>query len=145
MTETEFRIKHSEIIEYYQLIEMRLKSICAALLADEKKGWYERLDDFESNPMRRSINHIDFIQKQKKKGTFSEKALKELDNLCDARNYWAHECFGGNHPVCFNHGEVKNPKHAQRIMSDFEAAVEWDEKLAEILHERLIKPLVTEG
>ena len=26
MTETEFRIKHSEIIEYYQLIEMRLKS-----------------------------------------------------------------------------------------------------------------------
>ena len=27
MTETEFRFKHSKIIEYYQLIEMRLKEI----------------------------------------------------------------------------------------------------------------------
>ena len=43
MTETEFRFKHSEIIEYYQLIEMRLKGICAALMADGNKGWYERL------------------------------------------------------------------------------------------------------
>ncbi len=37
MTETEFRVKHSELIEYYQLIEMRLKGICAALLADGEK------------------------------------------------------------------------------------------------------------
>ena len=31
MTENDFRVKHSEIIEYYQLIEMRLKGICASL------------------------------------------------------------------------------------------------------------------
>lgn len=38
MTEAEFRVKHSELIEYYQLIEMRLKCICADLLADEDRG-----------------------------------------------------------------------------------------------------------
>ena len=39
MTENDFRFKHSELIEYYQYIEMRLKAICAAILADEEKSW----------------------------------------------------------------------------------------------------------
>ena len=39
MTETEFRVNHSTIIEYYQYIEMRLKVICAALLSDEERNW----------------------------------------------------------------------------------------------------------
>ena len=36
MTEIEFRAKHSELIEYYQLIEMRLRFICATLPVDKK-------------------------------------------------------------------------------------------------------------
>ena len=55
MTETEFRVKHSELIEYYQLIEMRFKSACAGLLADEEKGWFNRLDDYESDPFGKLI------------------------------------------------------------------------------------------
>ena len=47
MTESEFRFKYSELIEYYQYIEMRLKGICATILVltDEDKGWFERLSD----------------------------------------------------------------------------------------------------
>ena len=41
MTEADFRFKHSQLIGYYQFIEWRLKAICAAMLADEEKGWFE--------------------------------------------------------------------------------------------------------
>ncbi len=49
MTESDFRFKHSELIEYYQYIEMHLKAICAGFLADEEKGWFERLSDYETD------------------------------------------------------------------------------------------------
>ena len=35
--EISFRVKYCELMEYYQYLEMRLKFICAALLADEEK------------------------------------------------------------------------------------------------------------
>ena len=45
MTETEFRINHSKIIQYYQLVEDRLRVICAALLADEDyEAAYKKAD-----------------------------------------------------------------------------------------------------
>ena len=37
MNQSEFREKHSELIEYYQYIEMRLKGICAVIPADESR------------------------------------------------------------------------------------------------------------
>ena len=60
MTKTEFREKHSELIEYYQYIEMRLKGICATLLADEERGWFERLEDYESDPLGKLIKQTLF-------------------------------------------------------------------------------------
>jgi hypothetical protein len=45
MTENDFRIYHSKIIEAYQFIEMHLKMICADLLSDEERDWLERFDD----------------------------------------------------------------------------------------------------
>ena len=142
MTETEFRFKHSEIIEYYQLIEMRLKGICAALMADGNKGWYERLAEYEHDPMKRLIDGIDTIQDQKETKPFSKEDFDALDDLRKTRNYWAHDCFAGNHHVCFKNGEVRNPKHVERIMADFETAIAWDKKLAKIFRgfkkERLV-------
>ena len=44
MTENDFRVKYCELMEYYQYLEMRLKFICAALLADEEKGWFGRAE-----------------------------------------------------------------------------------------------------
>lgn len=133
MTETEFRVKHSILIEYYQLIEMRLKSICAMLTANEEKGWFERLDDFEFDPIGILIRNIRTVQELESIAIFSPEDFAAIDDLREARNYWAHECFGGKHPVCFNKGIVKNQSHAQRINSDYKNAVEWDEKLANII------------
>ena len=58
MTETEFRLRYSELIEYYQYIEERLKYICAQLLADEDKDWFNRLNELESDPFGMLIRKI---------------------------------------------------------------------------------------
>ena len=66
MTESEFRFKHSELIEYYQYIEMRLRFLCADFLADEERNWFERLSDYESDSFGFLLKKIKEIQEQKK-------------------------------------------------------------------------------
>ena len=133
MTETEFRVKHSEIIEYYQLIEMRFKSACAGLLADKEKGWFDRLDDYDSDPFGKLIQKFKEIQRQKQLLLLSQEDFNKLDELREKRNYWVHQCFGGQYPVVFSNGNVRNPQYAAKIIQDFEEAVHWDEKITEVV------------
>lgn len=65
MTEVEFRVKHSELIEYYQLIEMHLKGICAALDVDKENSWFDKLDDFEADPLGKLLKEIKKLQSKK--------------------------------------------------------------------------------
>lgn len=54
MNKSEFRAKHSELIGYYQYIEMRLKGICAVILADESimdEALHIGVDSFLAKPL----------------------------------------------------------------------------------------------
>ena len=133
MTETEFRVKHSELIEYYQLIEMRFKSACAGLLADEEKGWFNRLDDYESDPFGKLIQKFKEIQRQKQLSILSQADFVKLDELREKRNYWVHQCFGGQEPIVFRNGNVRETKYAIKITQDLDDAVEWDEKITKVV------------
>ncbi len=129
MTEEDFRFKHSELIEYYQYIEMRLKAICAGILANEEKSWIERLDDYESDSFGTLLTKIKEIQKQKQITVLNKDDLAKLDKLRITRNYWAHQCFGGKHPIIFKKETVNRNEYANKIITDLNEAVEWDEKL----------------
>ena len=48
------------------------------------------------------------------------------------RNYWAHQCFGGNQPIIFIKDKLKRDIYGEKIVSDLEEAIEWDKKLTEI-------------
>ena len=133
MTEKEFRVKHSELIEYYQLIEMRLRFICADLLADKERTWFERLDDYESDPFGLLIHKIKEIQSQKQIAALTQDDFDSLAELRKTRNYWVHQCFGIHNPITFRNGEVRNKGYEDRINADFDKAVEWDEKLTKVL------------
>ncbi len=137
MTETEFRVLHSELIEYYQLIEMRMKGICAALLADAEKDWFDRLADYDSDPFGKLIKQIKTLQSQKNTLLFSQADFEALAELRETRNYWVHQCFTSFHPVTFLKGNVRWPEFAVRIKSDFQNAVDWDERLTE-----KVRPLI---
>ena len=133
MTEIEFRENHSRIIEYYQYIEMRLGMICAALLADQEKGWFERLDDYDGDPLGKLIRKTQESQTEKQETWLSPEDFRELDALSQARNFWTHECFKLNHHVCFSKGIVRNQAYAKKLNSDLQNVMEWNEKLTEIL------------
>lgn len=132
MTESDFRCKHSELIEYYQYIEMRLKFICSGFLADEEKVWFERLSDYENDSFGCLLKKIKEIQKQKNVALLKEDDFSKLDDLRKTRNYWAHQCFGGQTPIVFKDDKVKRNEYAIKIVSDLDEAIEWNEKLTEI-------------
>lgn len=134
MTETEFRVNHSTIIEYYQYIEMHLKVICAALLSDEERNWYQRLNDYESDPLGKLIKKIKKTQRQNEREVLTPEDLTALKNIQVARNYWAHQCFGALDHVTFKNDTVKKQEYADRIETDLKLAIEWDEKLADKVH-----------
>ena len=133
MTKTEFREKHSELIEYYQYIEMHLKGICATLLADEERGWFDRLSDYELDPLGKLIKELCTFQTQKQMGLLSQEDFESLEKLRETRNYWVHQCFSDNTThVIFKNGNVRNPGHAQGLSCALNDAIAWDERLAEV-------------
>lgn len=139
MTETEFRANHSKLIEYYQYIEMRLKSICSALQMDEEKGWFEKLDEFGYDPFGKLVQRIRSIQAEEQITLLSKEDLDCLYAMRITRNYWVHQCFvphkeetlfdGG---IVFNKGEMHRSRYAIRLLTDLRDAIEWDEKLTRL-------------
>ena len=133
MTEAEFRFKHSKLIEYYQFIEWRLRAICAAMLADEEKGWFERLDDYETDAFGALVKTVQSIQKEKHITLLTQEDAASLSALRQDRNYWVHVCFIGNNdqelPITFNKGELKRSAFEQDLTKSLNDAIEWDEKL----------------
>ncbi|MCR4632529.1 MAG: hypothetical protein K5648_00210 [Erysipelotrichaceae bacterium] len=133
MTEAEFRIEYSRLIEYYQYIEMRLRYLCAEILTDNEWDWFLKLDDFESDPFGVLIKKIRTSQSQKSIESLNQEDLIVLDEIREARNYWVHKAFGGDYHVTFNRkGELRDPEYGKRLRADLLRAVEWDEKLTEI-------------
>ena len=132
MTEDEFRIMHSRLIEYYQLLEMRLKFMCAAFLADEERGWFERLDDYESDPFGLLTQKIKDLQKHTNTIQLTQDDFSSLDSIREQRNYWVNQCFGGRNPITFYRGQLRHNGYAKKIIEDFNEAVDWDKKLTDI-------------
>ena len=132
MTESEFRIIHSELIAYFQYIEMHMRGICAALLKNEEKSWFQRLEDYDMDPLGKLIQKLKDIQIEKSIELFSEGEFNELDELRKKRNYWVHQCFVGTSPIVFPRKKVKHPEHEKMIVSDLHEAKKWEDTLTMI-------------
>lgn len=132
MTESEFRIKYSELVEYYQYIEMRLKFICGAFLADNERGWLDRLNDIDSDPFGTLLRNIKEIQDKRHVEVLKDEDFVALGEIREKRNYWVHQCFGGRNPIVFPRGQLKNPAYGTMLIKDLDTAIMWDEKLVEI-------------
>ena len=135
MTETEFRSKHSELIEYYQYIEMHLKYICVNLIGKRQGYLFERFEEFQSDTLGKLIRLIGEYQEQNQAEWFTPDDLEVLEALRGSRNYWVHACFSEEYHVSFRNGQVKNPAFAQRLKQDLQDAIDWDEKITRIGHE----------
>ena len=133
MTETEFRVKHSTLIEYYQLIEERFKYICSTLMSKEEHEWFINLNDVKSDPFGMLLNKIKSLQEQKKIILLTKEDFENLNKLRNTRNYWVHQCFGGfGSSIIFKRGNLKNPEQGKKISTDLLEAIEWEKKLVDI-------------
>ena len=141
MNKAEFYEKYCELITYYQCIEADLKGICASLLADEERGWFERLDDYESDPLGKMIQEIQILQEKKNCALFSSEDFEALNAMRKTRNYWVHQCFVGYTHVTF-HKDIVRPPYGGKLNADLNEAIDWDQKLTEI-GRPLIKELPT--
>ena len=134
MTKAEFREKHSEIIEYYQLLEMHLKGICASLLSGEDQTWFDQLDKHETDTLGALINKIQSLQKQKQLELFTAEDLETLNQIRKDRNYWVHQCFTDTKErlVIFKGDSIKHQEIAQRIKTNLNTVIAWNEKITKI-------------
>ena len=132
MTESDFRFKHSELIENYQNIEMRLKFICAEFIAKGDQDWFDRLDDYETDSLGQLIKNCKKKQQEKHINVFDDDDFTKLEEIRKTRNYWAHQCFGGKNPIVFKNEMLKRNEYAEKIISDLDEARFWDNKLTEI-------------
>lgn len=138
MTESEFRFKHSLLIHFYQLIELRLRAICARMSNENEKDWFSKYIELETDTFGVLIQNLQEIQRQRKNTVLTENDFDDLNSIRKTRNYWVHQCFNGTfegvNPISFHNGAVNMPSHAQKLLDSLDVAIEWDEKLAEIVY-----------
>ena len=132
MTENDFRIQYSSLIETYQYIEFRLKAICADLLVGKDKRWMEILKDYDSDPLGKMLQEIVSIQNRTGCFYLTQSDIDNLNELREERNYWCHHCFGSGDIVFTRNGLLKNNGYATMLLDAIRKAEEWDEKLASI-------------
>ncbi len=142
MTEEMFRIKHSEVIEWYQYIEMHLKGICSMLYPRMGSSWFGRLDDVATDSIWKMMKLIREYQKNNYDQLLSEEELARLDEVRQERNYWCHQCFSDVDHVIFKHKSLRDDKYEKRIDHDLEEAKAWNERLVEVFRKAKQKNMI---
>ena len=127
MTLEEYRMKHSMLIEQYQLIEFDLEGLCAAL---SEAPFRKAPQEIERDSIGGVLREIKKIEDQQNITVFSETEYEELDQIRERRNYWCH--------VCYTEAYDKNtgaPRNANMLSTDLrkaETVLEWLRQIKEI-------------
>lgn len=132
MTLEEYRIKHSMLIEQYQLIEFHLEGLYAALSDD---SFSEALQEIEKDSIGGVVREIKRIEDQQRIVVFTEKEYEELDKIRERRNFWSHKCY------VEPWDKTGTPRNAKQLSSDLYQAERVSDWLYQVkltyLHKRL--------
>ena len=90
MTEEQFRILHSEIIEYFQCIEFDLKRIYSGMSTED---FDDEMDMLETSNLGNTLNKLKRLDESDGDPWLSQADYEELDRIRELRNYWAHQCY----------------------------------------------------
>ena len=88
--EQQFRLKYSEIMEYFQCIEYDLKRIYSAISADD---FDDNMDMLEFSNMGKTLRELEDMDNSDGDPFLSEADYDTLDAIRELRNYWAHQCY----------------------------------------------------
>lgn len=129
MTNQEFRLAYSEIMEHYQFIEEHLERIYASL-TDDSRFYFEGFQDVEKTNLRRLITEIQKLEDTRGEKVLADELIKEIENICKRRNFWAHECFT---KLLFRaNGNVKRESDVEMMRNDIKTAYDMRNRLFEL-------------
>lgn len=90
MTYDEFRLKHSDLISFFQFIESDLRLIYAGMLKGDFK---DNLDLLNKSNLGEIINQIRILDNSDGNKELNDDDYKLLNQIRKKRNYWCHQCY----------------------------------------------------
>ena len=90
MTDDQFKILHSEIMEYFHCIEFDLKRIYSGMSTEDFEN---EMDMLETSNFGNTLNKLRKLDESDGDPWLTESDYEELDRIRDLRNYWAHQCY----------------------------------------------------
>lgn len=86
----EFRIKHSDVIRFCQIIEGDLKWIYALMLKGNPGGNYGKVENFTLGQI---VSQLKKLDKSAGEQYLSDSDYDYLKEVTEKRNYWCHFCY----------------------------------------------------
>lgn len=90
MTRNQFKILHSEIMEYFQCIEFDLKRIYSKMSSED--FGYE-MDMLENSNFGKTLYKLKKFDQSDGEPWLSDADYEQLDKIRELRNYWCHQCY----------------------------------------------------
>ncbi len=118
MTEEEFRIGFSTLVEHYQYIEMHLEGIYACISG---RSFFDTLEDVSTYSLTKLIRDLEEIDSEHRVRALSESDYSRLEALSKRRNFWVHNAFTD---LVFDvkTGGLRNTKDIETMESDTQEA-----------------------
>ena len=85
-----FKIKHSELICYFQLIEYNLKLIYSVMLEGKFKANFAKVENLSLTQILIELKELD---NSDRKPFISKENYKLLSEMLPKRNYWCHDAY----------------------------------------------------
>lgn len=127
MNKEEFRIKHSQLIEQYQLVEFHLEGLFA-IMQHDGDNFRELARRVENDAMGELIRKVRFLVKEKKhQDLLTKQDFGQLENVRDDRNFWCHSNF-----LELNKNPNLYEKHCLKIAEDLKRAISINDKLKNV-------------
>ena len=133
MTENEFKIKHSDLIQCIQCIEYDLKRIYAGMIDQD---FYEVMNQLENKNLGEVLELLKALDNSDGKPYFLESEYKRFDEVRRLRNYWCHKCFL---KFVFTHDAKEKNEEFQRLTRQLENDYNRIYKLSEELDKTYLK------
>lgn len=123
----EFRIKHSQLIEQYQLVEFHLEGLFA-IMQNDGDDFLELAHRVENDAMGELIRKVRFLVKEKKhQDLLTKQDFAQLEDVRDDRNFWCHSNF-----LELNKNPDLYEKHCLKVSEDLDKAIDINNKLKDV-------------
>ena len=90
MTENEFKLVHSDLIQQVQCIENDLRIIYAAMKTGEFEDNFDDLERANLGTIIKKLKELDYSDGPP---DLAEEHYDVIDNIREIRNYWCHQCY----------------------------------------------------